>query len=197
MARTAAIFAVLLLFGCSEEPPRLIDLGDPCRSAGHVCVDDEMVEVCEDNVWALSSCEVVCSELGPAWIPDGCEVQCECVLADPDGCTPGETLCVDESTVRTCSDTQAWQDATCQDVCAAEALNSAGCRMGDEMWMKPDACWCTSEGTPCADEEPACIDEQTLAHCEGDVWVFEDCTQSCGGAGVCDLFADTDTCACE
>lgn len=198
MQRFSTLLILLGMLACSEDlPPDLYDLGDPCRSATPFCFDVDTVRVCEDNVWALSTCEDVCTELGPAWVADGCENQCVCVPADPNGCTPGEALCADESTLRTCSETQEWEDAACQDLCAAEALNSAGCRMGDEPWMKPDACWCTSEGTPCTDEEPSCVDAQTLARCEAGVWVFEDCAASCGGAGVCDPFAELDACACE
>lgn len=192
------------MVACAEEARPLDEPGDPCRSAGHICVGDDMALVCEDKVWELASCEEICAERGPAWIPNGCELElhCECVLADPDGCTPGEAMCADESIVRTCSEAQEWEDAACDVLCAAEGLNSAGCRMGmgmdDEPWMTLDACWCTSEGTSCSGEEPICIDAQTLASCEADVWVFEDCAESCGGAaGVCDPFADTDVCVCE
>ena len=194
----ASVVVWFLATACGEGAPTpLLDIGDPCRSAAEICVDDELVEVCEDEVWAIVSCDQLCAELGPAWIGGGCDDSCVCTPADPNGCTPGASTCVDDDRVGTCDETQTWEEVSCEELCADQGLNSAGCREGDAMWMKPDECWCTTEGTTCsAGAEPNCVNDQILASCEGEVWVFEDCAQSCGGSGSCDPFAEVDICSC-
>ena len=194
--RIPAVTWFLALAACTDViPPRLDDIGDPCRTTTQVCVDDESVQICEDQSWALASCESICASLGPAWIADGCEDGCVCMPANPDACTPGETICVDDDTIGVCDEMQAWEESACAERCATEGLSSAGCRTGDDVWMKPDACWCSIEGTACTNETSSCVGGEVLASCVDGVWVFEDCGEGCSG-GYCDPFGQVDVCVC-
>jgi hypothetical protein len=60
------------------------------------------------------------------------------------------------------------------------------------------ACSCTAEGTSCdsAAALPSCVDESTVGLCVANIWVFEDCSLECGGAGVCDPWLSPAGCVC-
>lgn len=186
----------LLLFlwvaACADVTPTVLDqAGDPCRLhiSHHTCVDDDSALRCEASIWTVTSCESICTELGPAYVAEGCEEQCVCVLADPSGCVPGELTCMDEVSIGLCSPTQTWEVSACDDLCAASQLESLGCLDA--------ACWCTAEGTACdVTTPPACVDESTIASCTGGTWVFEDCSTVCGGPALCDAWLMTAACAC-
>ncbi len=182
-----------VLLGCSEPLPLLDDLGDPCRSAHDVCIDDDTVRSCESGVWVQRDCASVCAERGPAYEPAGCDRECVCELLDPSGCTPNETTCVDESRVAVCDATQVFQPHACSDVCADAGLAELGCREGDD---GEASCWCTSEGTPCITSVPACVDDTTIATCEAGVWTFHACDAVCGGPAICDPFRQPAACTC-
>jgi len=71
------LLAALLVLAAACEgvtPPRLDQIGDPCRDFGQVCVDDNVVLRCEAGVRVASDCDVVCAERGPAYVADGCEL---------------------------------------------------------------------------------------------------------------------------
>jgi hypothetical protein len=183
--------------GCEDpRPPVLDQIGDPCRAAYRVCLDDDSVRRCEDGMWAVADCEQVCAELGPAYLADGCDGDCVCVLADADGCTPGETACLDDDTLGICSPSQGWEPSLCEQRCAASQLESLGCLDPTVASTDPAACWCTAEGTACAATAPSCVDDSTLARCVDGVWVFEDCTLDCGGPAPCDPWRSPAACAC-
>lgn len=193
-----APFALLALSSCVRggEPSLLLDVGDPCRAPQHFCADEVSLQRCVDDAWAIVDCEVVCSERGPAWVADGCDDDCVCVLADPSGCTPDETTCADDDTVSQCSEAQTWESFDCATLCMQVQLESLGCLPADA--EQPASCWCTTEGTPCAAQsQPTCVDGETLGSCNGGVWVYEDCGQVCGGPATCVPWTMPASCACE
>jgi hypothetical protein len=194
--RIVRAFALLgLASGCGPtDAPQLDAIGDPCRTAYDVCLDESSVRSCVDGVWAERECTAICSELGPAYVADGCDRECVCVLADPDGCVPGQTECIDAESVGLCDEQQIVQALVCTDVCAASGLASLGCLVDAE---EPANCWCTAEGTPCDGAAPTCVDEITIASCEADVWVFEECADVCGGQGRCDSLQSPAACECQ
>ncbi len=188
-------------FGCAAQdadpPTPLLEAGDPCRNdLYNECADDQRLQRCVDQVWTIDHCDDVCGELGPAYLGDGCaDYECECVLADPEGCVPGTTACVDEASLDTCSDSQEWQTASCADVCGAQALLPVGCMVGEDGLA---SCWCSSEGTPCEAGTPAsCADEDNLARCEDGIWVFEPCSSGCEAQGYCAAWSSPAQCVCE
>lgn len=193
MTSRMLLWFVALTLGCTEsEPPLLDELGDPCRSAHDVCLDDDSVRSCESGVWAKRDCASVCAEIGPAYGPAGCDLECVCELLDPSGCTPSETTCVDEGTVAVCDDAQELQPSPCAEVCAAAGLDEVGCLEDDG----GASCWCTSEGTPCESSTPACVDDATIAVCEAGIWTFVACEAVCGGPATCDPFQQPAVCSC-
>ena len=201
------LLAALLVLAAACEgvtPPRLDQIGDPCRDFGQVCVDDNVVLRCEAGVRVASDCDVVCAERGPAYVADGCELRCVCVLADGQGCTPEETACVADDTVSVCSATQSWEEVSCDELCDAAQLESLGCLDQSDDWDPdwyqghPAGCWCTTQGTACeAGAEPSCADASTLAACVEGLWVFEDCAASCVDTGQCDPWLSPAACACS
>ncbi len=203
MRRIAAPIVLLALatLACEDViPPKLYNTGDPCRTNRDFCIDDEITHVCEDNIWTEQSCDSVCAALGPSYLADGCEQRCNCVLADPDACVPGETECVDDQTLGLCSELQTLETTSCAQICAATGREPVGCMAmpSDNPYEdEPAACWCTGEGTPCAaSEAPSCVDETQIARCINEVWVFEDCAAGCEGAGFCDPWRSPPDCAC-
>ena len=194
-ARFPWLLCALALLACEQQPaPFLDDIGDPCRSAYDHCLDDDSVRSCVDGVWVERDCDAVCAELGPAYVADGCDRECVCVLADANGCTPGETACPDAEQVAVCDANQLFETSACTDVCAGLGLESVGCvDEGD----KPPSCWCTSQDTVCDEAAPdQCVDEQTLASCEGGVWSFSPCAAICGVPASCDPLQLPAVCAC-
>lgn len=192
------LLIIWLMLACScadgdDARPLLFDVGDPCRSAIQYCVDDTTVQRCVDDVWTLTACDDVCGELGPAYVSDGCENECSCVLADPLGCVPDDTACTGNDSVNICTETQEWQSLVCTEVCADIGLKSLGCIADDD----EEDCWCTVEGTPCeSSASPACVDAMTLAQCIAGTWVFEDCTQQCQESAQCVAWGDPPFCGC-
>jgi hypothetical protein len=187
--------ALALLFACTEaeEPPRLHELGDPCRVAYDACLDDDSVRSCVDGVWVERDCASVCADRGPAYAPAGCELECVCALVDPSGCTPGEATCMDEDTLAVCDELQDLQPTSCLQVCADAGLEPIGCREEEDQAN----CWCTSEGTPCeASSTPRCVDEGSIAVCDGETWVFSECEAVCGHPAACDPFRQPAACDC-
>jgi hypothetical protein len=200
-ARSWLIVALLVaaVSACEDEavhPPRLDQIGDPCRTASRTCVDDDSVRRCEDGIWAVATCAQVCAELGPAYLADGCEQDCVCILAEPDGCIPNETTCMDDDTLGTCSPTQAWEPSSCADRCAASQLASLGCFDSGVESDDPAGCWCTALGTPCGAAPASCVDDSTLAMCIDGNWVFEDCALLCDGPAECDPWLRPAACSC-
>lgn len=195
------LLAAALTQGCGgDPPPRLGEPGDPCRGNGHRCVDEVTVTLCEDDVLVETDCDRVCAVLGPAWISDGCDGECVCLPADPSGCWPGETDCVNGQTLEQCDDRQVWQAIDCEQLCAAEGLSSVGCSMtAHEITGDPTAaCWCSGEGTPCDPTNSAiCVDQTSLATCEDGEWVFDDCTEICGAPSQCVPWQTPAACACD
>lgn len=188
---------LILTIACEEasEPDRLGEVGDPCRSARQHCLSDATAQVCEDRVWVERDCESLCAELGPAYYASGCDFECVCSLVDPSGCTPGQSVCIDDETVGVCDELQVLEPRSCTERCAEVGLHEAGCREDDD--GDGGRCWCTAEGTPCsATAAPTCVDQGTLAACEEGVWVFDDCAVLCDGPGVCDPLRELATCAC-
>lgn len=202
----ASLFALALApaLGCEDEaPPALDQVGDPCRHPAQSCVDEGAVLRCEGGVRAIAACDTVCAELGPAYVAAGCERGCVCVLVEPEGCAPGETVCADPETLLLCSAMQSWEPQPCAQLCEATQLESLGCLDQSEDWDPrwndgyPAACWCTSEGTACeAQAQASCVDESTLAACVDGVWEFADCALSCAGPGRCDPWLGPAACAC-
>jgi hypothetical protein len=188
-------FAVSLMLGCTEHQARLLyELGDPCRSAHKLCLDDDSALSCESNVWVERDCASVCAELGPAYGPAGCDRECVCELLDPSGCTPNEATCVDESTVAVCDEAQQLQPTPCSDVCADAGLDEVGCLENEE---GEQSCWCTSEGAPCEPSSmPTCVDDATIAVCQMGAWAFVECQMVCGGPAACDPFQQPAACGC-
>lgn len=195
---TLAGLVVLLLGSCMETeesgPPMFQhEIGDPCGSATESCIDEHTVQRCVDNIWAALDCDDVCVNLGPAYVSGACvDEVCECVLADPNACTPGDTVCMDPAAVSLCSESQTWEVSDCQAKCQESGLTSVGCVEGEET----AACWCSAEGTPCDPNTPAvCADSVTLAVCIDDEWVFEDCALGCP-AGTCVGWKTPSFCNC-
>jgi hypothetical protein len=186
---------IALMAACTgNEPPILDQLGDPCRSAYDVCLDDDSVRSCEDGVWVERDCASVCAELGTAYGPAGCDRECVCELLDPSGCTPGEATCVDEGTVAVCDEVQQLQPTPCSEICADAGLHEVGC-LTDEAGEA--SCWCTGEGTSCeASSAPACVDDGTIATCEAGTWTFFTCETVCGTPAACDPFRQPAACDC-
>jgi hypothetical protein len=199
-ARLALLIAVVAR-GCSEDDPapRLDQLGDPCRGGTHVCVNEHRVTRCVDQIIVETDCDDVCAELGPAWIADGCDGECVCVPADPSGCWPGQTNCVNEQILEVCGDSQTWEGIDCEELCAAVSLSSVGCAVqADELsGGLTAACSCSGEGTPCDPTAPrVCVDATSLASCEDGSWVFRDCAEICAGPSQCVPWQTPATCAC-
>lgn len=198
MIRAASILGALAcyLLACSdaEEPTLLLNAGDFCHTNHRSCASDTSLRVCEERVWVQIECSQICSQRGPAWIAAGCEGECQCVLADPDGCTPGQASCIDADTVQSCSDEQVQVETDCGERCAELGLESLACR-ADEL-TQTAACWCSIAGTACRSEPPRCVDDSQLARCVAGSWQLEDCTQACGGVGVCDPFSTPSSCRC-
>jgi len=191
----ASLISLLpLVIACSESAPSLfVDLGDPCRSAYHFCLDDDSVRACEAGVWVERDCASVCAELGPAYGPVGCDAECVCELLDPSGCTPSEASCLDDGTVAVCDEAQDLQPSPCSTVCANAGLSEIGCVDHEGI----AACWCTSEGTSCEPSTtPKCVDDATIAVCESGTWTFADCQVVCGGPAECDPFRWPAACDC-
>ncbi len=198
----AVIGLICVTVGCSEAqeepPPPLLELGDPCRTTLRYCIDEQTVQLCEDDVWTVKTCDEACAELGPAYVADACvDDDCSCALADPDGCVPGQTSCTADNSVSVCSDAQSWESVACDELCAESGLLSRGCIAGiDDV----AGCWCTSEGTPCdSTAPPVCADSVSLARCEDGLWSFEDCAASCASPseGQCIAWATPAYCACS
>ncbi len=199
--RVRLVLLAALTQGCrgADPAPLLDQLGDPCRGSRHSCVDEASVVRCEGDILVETDCDAVCAGLGPAWIADGCDGECVCVLADPSGCWPGEADCVNEQTLEQCSDSQTWEAFDCEQLCAAMGLSSVGCaEQTDDLSGDPTAtCWCSGEGTPCdPTTSPICIDETSLAICENGSWVFQDCAEICGELSQCVPWQVPATCAC-
>jgi len=197
--RWALLTAALLIHGCSEaeRAPRLDQPGDPCRGSDHSCVDDHQVTRCEANILVETSCDEVCAALGPAWIADGCDRRCVCVPADPSGCWPGETACVNEQTLEQCDEDQSWAPVDCEERCAD--LSSLGCvEQTDDLTDELSAaCWCSGEATPCDPAAPpTCVDETSIATCEDGAWLVQDCAELCGGPSPCVPWQTPAACAC-
>lgn len=145
MTRLAPI--LLLLSACAESPPELlIDEGDPCRATYSVCIDDELVRECVDEVWTVRTCEDSCAEQGPAMLSEGCAETptegCVCV-PEPGACAPGSTACESDNTLGYCDDQQVWSTFDCDELCAASLATptSTGCAMGED---EVAACWCVA-----------------------------------------------------
>jgi len=204
--RTQTYAAALLLgaaaLGCDgERPPNLFAVGDPCRTYSHSCLADNEALRCEDQAWALTSCDVICAENGPAYVADGCDFRCVCVLADPESCEPGASVCDDDQSVSYCTQTQTWEQRLCEQECATLQLESRGCIEHEPEYPGApprSACSCTAEGTFCdsAAALPSCVDESTVGLCIDNTWVFEDCSLACEGAGVCDPWLSPAGCVC-
>lgn len=194
--RRVCLLTLLLSSACGDvEPVSLNDIGDPCRSDYSFCVDPSSVQRCEDGIWAVASCEAVCGELGMAYVSAGCDETCDCVLADPEGCAPGDTVCASATEVSVCDDAQLWSNFDCGSVCAGSGFASLGCVAEAE--DAAASCWCTSEGTACDTEDATiCVDEAALAVCVDGIWMFQSCADICSGAGMCVPSADMHVCAC-
>jgi hypothetical protein len=195
-----ALLVAALAGGCGgDSPPRLDQPGAPCRGNDHRCVDEATVTRCEDDVLVETNCDIVCAELGPAWIADGCDGECVCTPADPSGCSPGETDCVNEQTLEQCDDSQVRHAIDCEQLCAANGLSSVGCSVtaNEITGDLTAACWCSGEGTPCDPTSPAmCVDETSLATCEDGEWVFDDCAEICGAPSQCVAWQTPVACEC-
>jgi hypothetical protein len=195
VARIAPCWVVALLLGCGESEPRLLnELGDPCRAAHDLCLDDASVQTCESGVWAERDCASVCAALGPAYGPTGCDLECVCELLDPSACTPSEATCLDADTLGVCDEGQELQPTPCSKVCAEAGLEEVGC-LADEAGQA--SCWCTSEGTACEPSTPPmCVDDVTIAVCEAGAWAFVGCEAICGGPATCGALRQPVACDC-
>ncbi|MEM6993353.1 MAG: hypothetical protein AAF721_22765 [Myxococcota bacterium] len=134
----------LALGGCKEDgppAPQYTEEGDPCHTDfGKRCVDDGQVFHCVERAWTVSSCGELCVARGPAFVGGACVVgeyveDCECALADPEGCMPGELRCTDSETIGECDDSQQWVEYACAELCE-EGQPSLGCS------EEPTACVC-------------------------------------------------------
>jgi hypothetical protein len=181
--------------GSAGPAPPLDEIGDPCRDAYDHCLDDVSVRSCQSGVWTERSCDSVCADQGPAYVASGCDDECACVLEDPDGCTPGESVCLSDELLGTCDDTQTLQQRPCTEICADAGLEPVACVEGQN--FEPAGCWCTAAGTACSDEPDRCVDESTLASCEAGVWAILDCPSACGGSGSCDPLGVPAVCDCS
>lgn len=196
----ALAIGTILVIGCADleqqgPPTPHHELGDPCGSATESCIDDNTVQRCVNNVWSAVDCDEACTSLGPAYIAGVCvEETCDCILADPTACTPGDTTCEGASAVGVCSDSQTWELAECDERCQDSGLTSLGCVESED---ESAACWCSAEGTPCVPNTPAvCAGSSTLAECVGVRWVFDDCGSSCGGEAICVGWETPSYCEC-
>ena len=139
--------------GCNDEgrAPGLFDEGDPCHTNLQAeCHGDRKLQHCVERQWVVSSCAEECRALSTAAVDGACVVSpygidhCECVYADPEGCTPGELACEDEDSLRECDETQRWVTRSCEELCEPVGV-SLGCRDvsedADER-SPPAACLC-------------------------------------------------------
>lgn len=195
-SRVTAIHLAVLLLSCGDPDPIALDgIGDPCRSDYSFCLDSSSVQRCEEGIWVVAPCAAVCEELGMAYTAGGCSETCDCILRDPEGCVPGDSVCVSESELSVCDNSQSWSRFDCASVCAESGFASAGCM--EETEDASASCWCTSEGAACTPEEASiCVDEGTLANCVDGAWVFHACDDSCNGSGMCDPAESPHVCAC-
>lgn len=200
--RIWAFFIMTIVLSASSacidgaEPVRLSEVGDPCRSNFSFCVGPSSVQRCEDGVWTIAQCETVCGELGMAYVSEGCDETCDCALMDPEGCTPGDSVCASGSEVSVCDDAQLWSSIDCMSVCDDSGLASVGCMAETE--DIPASCWCTSEGTPCGrGDSSICVDEAILAICVNETWMFQACDDICNGSGMCGPLSDPHECICR
>jgi hypothetical protein len=198
-SRTPVAFAVLgtiaaTLVACtSERPPPLLDIGDPCRGPDAFCIDDLSQQTCIDDEWVALDCDDVCAATGP-YVATGCTSECVCELADPAGCSPGATECLDDGTIGVCTQMQKVAIVDCAQLCAGMGAFSLGCVSAEGAIS---SCWCTTEGTACDnDGETACVDATTLARCEMGTWQYADCEQSCASGGTCDPWTVPAGCQC-
>lgn len=177
----------------ADELPRLDNLGDPCRSIYDFCLNDDSVRSCETGVWVERDCASVCSELGPAYVHVGCEMECVCELLDPSGCTPSAATCVDEGTIGVCDEAQQLQPTPCSEVCADAGLNEVGCLEDEDK----ASCWCTSEGISCEPSSmPVCVGDATVAMCMAGMWAFVECEAICGRPATCSPYQRPAGCDC-
>jgi hypothetical protein len=192
-----SVSLLTLLLSCGDAGPvELDEIGDPCRSNYSFCVDPSSVQRCEHGIWTVAPCETVCGELGMAYVSEGCDETCDCVLLDPEGCTPGDSVCANGSEVSVCDGAQLWSNFECLSVCGDSGLASVGCMAETE--GTPASCWCTSEGTACEPGDASiCVDEAALAVCVDGAWVFQACGDICNGSGICVPSGDPHECACR
>ena len=195
-----AAVAAALVSGCVEfehrgPPTPNHEIGDPCGAASDSCIDERTVQRCVNGVWTALDCDDVCTSSGPAYPTGVCvEETCECALADPNACIPGDTTCEGPSALSTCSDSQTWEITDCDEICQESGLTAVGCVEGFD---EASACWCSSEGTPCDPTTSAiCADSVTLAKCIRHKWVFEDCETSCAKGGICVGWETPSFCKC-
>lgn len=143
---------VLVAGGCDEErAPRLFEAGDPCHTNLLAeCRGEGQLAHCVDRRWVVSSCAADCRALGAAVVDGACAEspdkidRCECVVADPEGCTPGQLACEGDGSLRECDSTQQWITHSCEDLCEPIGV-SLGCRDAEEGIAEnvtPAACLC-------------------------------------------------------
>lgn len=147
MIRAAMLLLLACATACADPPPPLLDdEGDPCRASYSVCVDDELVRECIDEIWTIRTCEESCAEQGPAMLSDGCAETpvegCVCV-PEPGACAPGSTACESDTTLGYCDDQQIYAIYDCADLCAESLATpmSTGCAPDEDGIA---VCWCVA-----------------------------------------------------
>ena len=189
-----------------------------CTPDQVVCLDDDMVEVCQDGMPLARNCDDVCHEqLGPNSHSEGCDATdaddpCQCEYDMIDGgeswCTPEDVVCHDDGSVELCldggmtvEDCNSWCTTT-----RGPEYFSTGCDESDPA----DPCQCAysiPDGGPvaCNPGDVACVEDGTLATCSDSYeWVNEDCDSRCletHGPGHhsegCDASNPDDPCTCS
>jgi hypothetical protein len=95
-------------------------------------------------------------------------------------CDDSDTVCVNGSVLRYCSDDGKLTTTDCRGVCG-EFLETAGCHhlsMQDR-----DTCVCTFEIEQCTSQGASRCDGNGLEVCDGGIWERGDCDDVCIGAG--------------
>jgi len=113
-------------------------------------------------------------------------------------CVPEDTRCIDDDTVRQCTDDGKLQTIGCPGWCG-EATPTIGCRDAGA----GEQCYCTFERQPCSSEGALdCASGNQMAVCEAGWWEVYDCDVICKDAGYegsssCGPGDANDVCFCE
>ena len=161
-----------------------------CKSGQTGCQDDGTLLSCDGCTFTATACATLCKDEGYD-ISDGCGYDpeqetnaCACRMKAPPepvcDCSDGESDCVDDSTLRLCSDGCNWDSVDCAAACAQDGWDHAeGCGWDDE--TSANVCWCANESAcECKAGDTECAEGPTLNYCtDGCNWDHLDCEQLC------------------